>query len=137
MRTTHLDYADLIGAPYAEREWGPGYDCFTIVAEVYRRLALDYVLPLDLETSITSSREIMLSMLDRKHWTRVLLCSRVGDIALVRGAGDETSKVAKHCAVMVAPGLMLHATSKVGVATIPYRSIRPFTIQNIRAAVVE
>ena len=132
-RAVSLDVSDLVGAPYGVREWGPAFDCFTLVAEVYRRLGWDYILPLDLDAQVQEKREILVAMVDRDRWTTVPRCALVGDIALIRGANEANLGIARHCAVLVAPGMMLHATEKLGVAMVPWRKVRPFTVKSVRA----
>lgn len=135
MRTTALDYADLIGKPYAAGEWGPdSFDCFSLVAEVYHRLGLEGTLPVRLREHVRSDGQILISDIDRDTWIDVVRPAEIGDVALVRGREDFSGTRARHCAVLVGHDRMLHTTLARGAHTIPWRSLQPFTIRCIRLA---
>lgn len=135
MTVARFDYTDLIGTPYGFREWGHAFDCFTIIAEVFHRLGYDAAVPIRIREHFPDGI-IHVSMIDGDVWTPIPECSQVGDVALIRGPkknpSDPDNGTARHCAIMVARGLMLEATEKHGVHTIPWRLLRPFTVQCVR-----
>jgi len=131
MQNVQLDYSDLIGIPYGFREAGNAYDCFTIIAEIFHRLGWNYSIPVQIREQIANG-SIRIHDIDQDVWKSIPHCSQLGDVALIRGAGGATAGEAAHCAVLVAPGLMLHATSKLGVHTVRWKSVRPFIVKCIR-----
>jgi len=134
-RDTMLDYSDLIGLPYGWRESGHAYDCFTLVAEVFARLGWKYQIPVQIWEQFPD-RNIKTAQLDHDVWTPVQSCTHIGDVALVRGPilSDELehNEVARHCAIMVSPTLMLQSTLRHGVHAIRWSRLRPFTVACVR-----
>lgn len=125
---------DLIGKPYGFRESGDAYDCFTIVAEVFHRLGWSYAIPVQIRERFDDG-VIHPTEIDPDVWQPVPGCHQLGDVALIRGPlGEGGDGTARHCAVMISPGIMLECTEKHGVHTIPWRLLRPFTVQCVRYA---
>lgn len=130
-----LEYGDLVGLPYGWREAGTAYDCFTLIAEVFHRLGWNYAIPVQIREQFPEG-DIRTSEIDPDVWLTVPTCSQIGDVALIRGpiarGRDGHDGTARHCAIMVAPGLMIEATAKHGVHTIRWNRIAPFTVRCVR-----
>jgi len=129
--------SDLIGAPYSAGAWGPeAFDCFTLVAEVYRRLGIRFAISDLLSESVLGERFLDLGELLEEDWETVPAPREVGDIALIRAplgtepTGDPRS--AGHCAVHIGAHRMLHTTQPHGAHLVPWRLLRPVTLRVVR-----
>lgn len=128
---------ELVGAPYSPGSWGPdSFDCFTLVAEVYRRLGIRFAISDLVAGDILGDRFLALDELLEEDWETVPAPRDVGDIALVRAplGSDRIPEegAAGHCAVHIGGHRMLHTTRPHGAHIVPWRLLWPVTLRVVR-----
>lgn len=131
--------SDLVGKPYRAGARGPEeYDCFGLVAEVYRRLGWTIPLEEETETDLFGERAIALEEIPPEEWEEVPIPNEIGDVLLFRApaARDEPALgeegVAGHCAVYIGGGQLLHATAAYGVHQVSWRLMRTVCLRVLR-----
>ena len=104
-----VDYADLVGVPFAYGGRGPDfYDCYGLLMELYRRRGVT----LPEQTSPTSQEIISAKMgIELLAWTP---CEKQPGA----GALFRVGRLISHCGMVVDQNHMVHAWEKCGGVTV-------------------